>query len=178
MQWSQCVVGATGKILGPPQSVTVYAGDERATFWCLSTMLSVESLAWDFIPSSLGRKVNIAEGLALNNPDSTKYSVPQYKPRPGPLATKDKWYILDIHNVDYSDAGQYICREGIEITGEDKAKQDHAPSEDYDEYSDHQPADNDNEDPPYESRSANLTVLKLPRREGKHSHYDSVQVGQ
>ena len=82
--------------------------------------------------------------------------------------------------MDYSDAGEYICREGIELTGEDKAKQDHAPSEEYDEYDEYpnQPADNDNEDPPYESRSAYLTVLKLPKRQGKHSHYDSVQVGQ
>ena len=87
-----------------------------------------------------------------------------------------KWYGLNILNVDHSDAGEYICREGIELTGDDKAKQDHAPSEEYDEYS-HQPADNDKV-PQYDSRSAYLTVLKLPRRQGKHSHYDSVQVGQ
>ena len=160
--------------------MTVYAG-ERATFWCLSTELGISGLYWDFIPSSTGEKVNIADGryTAVN---STKYSV-QYREGPNhvPCAsqlttTLFKRYSLNILNVDHSDAGEYICREGIEITGEDKAKQDHAPSEEYDEYSD-QPADNDKV-PQYESRSAYLTVLKLPRRQGKHSHYDSVQVGQ
>ena len=167
--------------MGPPRSLTVYAGDERATFWCLSTQLAVESNAWDFIPSSTGEKVTIAEGrsFAVN---STKYSV-QYREGPNYVPCESRWhpyfwYVLNIHYVDHSDAGEYICREGVEITGEDKAKQDHAPSEEYDEYPDHQPADNDNEDPQYESRSAYLTVLKLPKRQGKHSHYDSVQVGQ
>ena len=162
MQWSQCVVGATGKILAPPRSVTVYAGDERATFWCLSTEFGVESLAWDFIPSSTGEKVNIAEGLSFSvNSTNYKYSVtrregPNHVPCASQLATHlFKWYVLNILNVDHSDAGEYICREGAEITG--KAKQD---------------------DEQYDSRSAYLTVLKLPMRQGKHSHYDSVQVGQ
>ena len=157
-------------------------------------MLSVESLAWDFIPSSTGEKVNIAEGFffsvnSTNYSDpgpyfSVKYSVlrrqgPNHVPCASQLRTRDyiPWYVLNILNVDHSDAGEYICREGVEITGEDKAKQDHAPSEEYDEYPDHQPADNDKV-PQYESRSAYLTVLKLPKRQGKHSHYDSVQVGQ
>jgi len=140
--------------------VTVYAGDERANFSCLSTELEVENLAWDFIPSSTGEKVNIAEGrlFAVN---STKYFI-QYREGPNHVPCKSQfypylyqWYVLNIHYVDYSDAGEYICREGAEITG--KAKQD---------------------DEQYDSRSAYLTVLKLPMRQGKHSHYDSVQVGQ
>jgi len=192
MQWSQCVVGATGRIIGPPRSLTVYAGERRATFWCLSADSSLRTLAWDFIPSSTGEKVNIARGrytatkysdplrnFVLNSP---KYSAqyregPNYVPCWARFEPKfDLWYVLNILNVDHSDAGEYICRVGVEITDEDKAKQDHAPSEEYDEYSD-QPADNDKV-PQYESRSAYLTVLKLPRRQGKHSHYDSVQVGQ
>jgi len=189
MQWSQCVVGATGRIIGPPRSLTVYAGERRATFWCLSTD-SILRLYWDFIPSSTGEKVNIAHRryTAVN---STKYSDPvfvlnspkysaQYREGPNYVPCwarfePNLWYVLNILNVDHSDAGEYICRVGVEITDEDKAKQDHAPSEEYDEYPDEY---NDNEDPPYESRSAYLTVLKLPKRQGKHSHYDSVQVGQ
>jgi len=135
-------------------TVQVYAGDE-AFFYCHSyvnrVVKSAESLAWYFIPSSSGKEVIIASGLWLNDPRSTKYSLQERPDNRGDQPTV--WYILYVHNVDFSDAGKYICR--VEITTED-----------------------DDDEPTPQEVSVLFTVLKLPKRQGKHSHYDSVQVCQ
>jgi len=145
MQWSQCVVGAL-RFYARGTS-RVYAGDD-AIFYCYNVdraVKSAESLAWYFKPSLSGKEVIIASGLWLNDPRSTKYSLQE---RPDYRKNKPYvWYILNVHNVDFSDAGLYFCR-------------DHEPT------------------PQLSSHVVPLIVLKLPRRQGKHSHYDSVQVGQ
>ena len=152
MQWSQCVVGA--RRLHVAGTHRVYAGDE-AIFYCYHyvdhVVKSAESLAWYFMPSSSGKEVTIASGLWLSDPRSTKYYVQERTDIQGDHPTV--WYILYVHNVDFSDAGKYICR--FEITTE-----------------------NDDDEPTPRESSMLFTVLKLPRRQGKHSHYDSVQVGQ
>ena len=132
----------------------VYAGDE-AIFYCFHNVdravKSAESLAWYFKPSSSGKEVIIASGLWLSDPRSTKYYV---QSRPDTLFRQPiVWYILYVHNVDFSDAGEYICR--VEITTED-----------------------DDDEPTPQELSLLFAVLKLPKKQGKHSHYDSVQVGQ
>jgi len=152
MQWSQCVVGA--QRIWAEGTHRVYAGDD-AIFYCSSyvdrVVKSAESLAWYFKPSSSGKEVIIASGLWLNDPRSTKYSL-QARPD-NKQGQPTVWYILYVHNVDFSDAGEYICRVGITTE------------------------DDDDEPTPLELYVP-FTVLKLPKKQGKHSHYDSVQVGQ
>jgi len=147
------VIGVTGnvkpkvkhEIFVGPTSKTVYKGDKEVYFMCrLSTAPNDRQKYWDFKRLSSDKKEHIAVGHVLSdNSKSTKYSVPDYHSRPGPMGKGDTWYILVINDVDYDDAGEYTCR--IQV-------------------------DSDNKRQPriLITRSANLTVKKLPTREGNY----------
>jgi len=145
---SQCVVGVAGKITDRPRSKTVYHGEKTVAFMCNSNG-EIQLLSW-YVKLFSSRETKIvAKGYNLHDPKSTKYSVPKYRARPDEFGQGDKMYVLEIHNIEFDDAGEYICRESADNVA----------------------------DP--DSASANLTVVKQPEtREGMYRHNCAIQAIQ